>query len=151
MEQRLRLVQGIGARAEKRTAERRRVRVPAQIVWKDHRGQTRMASVVTRDVSEQGVSFECRTGLTVPLYRLVYFQVERHLRNHPELPKTLRKQNVLSAVFRVGECSQKTGTPVEYAIRLLVDPQKSDVTTAPPAADTGRPAFATGGGRTRTA
>ena len=150
MEQRLRLVQGTGARAEKRTAERRRVRVPAQIVWKDHRGQTRMASVVTRDVSEHGVSFECRTGLTVPLYRLVYFQVERHLRNHPELPKTLRKQNVLSAVFRVGECSQKTGTPVEYAIRLLVDPQKSEAATAPPA-DTGRPAFATGGGRTRTA
>ena len=150
MEQRLRLVQGTGARAEKRTAERRRMRVPAQIVWKDHRGQTRMASVVTRDVSEQGVSFECRTGLTVPLYRLVYFQVDRHIRNHPELPKTLRKQNVLSAVFRVGECSQKTGTPVEYAIRLLVDPQKSDATAAP-AGETSRPGFATSGGQTRTA
>ena len=150
MEQRLRLVQGTGARAEKRTAERRRMRVPAQIVWKDHRGQTRMASVVTRDVSEQGVSFECRTGLTVPLYRLVYFQVDRHIRNHPELPKTLRKQNVLSAVFRVGECSQKTGTPVEYAIRLLVDPQKSDATAAP-AGETAGPGFATGGGQTRTA
>ena len=144
MEQRLRLVQGTGARAEKRTAERRRIRVPAQIVWKDHRGQTRMASVVTRDVSEHGVSFECRTGLNVPLYRLVYFQVERHLRSHPDLPKTLRKQNVLSAVFRVGECSQKTGTPVEYAIRLLVDPAVSAVTSAPPA-ETSSPALATGG------
>lgn len=150
MEQRLRLVQGTAARAEKRTAERRRVRVPAQIVWKDHRGQTRMASVVTRDVSDHGVSFESPTGLTVPLYRLVYFQVERHVRHHPELPKTLRKPNVLSAVFRVGECSQKTGTPVEYAIRLLVDPQKIDATSAP-AADTAHPAFATGGGQTRTA
>lgn len=149
MEQRLRLVQGTGARAEKRTAERRRMRVPAQIVWKDHRGQTRMASVVTRDVSEHGVSFECRAGLSVPLYRLVYFQVDRHIRNHPELPRTLRKQNVLSAVFRVGECSQKTGTPVEYAIRLLVDPQKSEAAPAPPA-ETGRP-LAAGGGRTRTA
>lgn len=109
-----------------------------------------MASVVTRDVSEHGVSFECRTGLTVPLYRLVYFQVERHVRNHPELPKTLRKQNVLSAVFRVGECSQKTGTPVEYAIRLLVDPHTSGATAAP-AADAARPAFAAGGGQTRTA
>jgi hypothetical protein len=126
------------------------MRVPAQIVWKDHRGQTRMASVVTRDVSEHGVSFECRAGLTVPLYRLVYFQVDRHLRNHPELPKTLRKQNVLSAVFRVGECSQKTGTPIEYAIRLLVDPQTTEATTAPPA-DTARPAFSTSGGHTRTA
>jgi hypothetical protein len=126
------------------------MRVPAQIVWKDHRGQTRMASVVTRDVSEHGVSFECRAGLTVPLYRLVYFQVDRHLRSHPELPKILRKQNVLSAIFRVGECSQKTGTPVEYAIRLLVDPQTGEA-TASPASDTARPAFATGGDQTRTA
>ena len=133
MEQRLRLVQGTVGRADKRTAERRRMQVPGQIVWKDHRGQTRMASVITRDVSEHGVSFECRTGLTVPLYRLVYFQVDRHVRSHPDLPKPLRKQNVLSAVFRVGECSQKTGTPVEYALRLLVEPQKAEpaVVTSP--------------------
>lgn len=122
MEQRLRLVQG-GVRQEKRAAERRPMQVPGQIIWKDHRGQTRMASVVTRDVSEQGVSFECRTALTVPLYRLVYFQVERHLRNHPDLPTPLRKQNVLSAVFRVGQTSEKTGTPTEYGLRLLVEPQ----------------------------
>lgn len=122
MEQRLRLVQG-GMRPEKRAAERRPMQVPGQIVWKDQRGQTRMASVVTRDVSEHGVSFECRTGLMVPLYRLVYFQVERHLRNHPDLPVPLRKQNVLSAVFRVGATSEKTGTPTEYALRLLVEPQ----------------------------
>jgi len=147
MEQRLRLVQGTGARADKRTAERRRMQVPAQIVWKDHRGQTRMASVVTRDVSEQGVSFECRSGVTVPLYRLVYFQVARHVRSHPELPKTLRKQNVLSAVFRVGECSQKTGTPTEYALRLLVDPSKTDAAAVAPS----RTAWPTGSGQTRTA
>jgi hypothetical protein len=130
MEQRLRLVQGTVGRSDKRTAERRRMQVPGQIVWKDHRGQTRMASVVTRDVSEHGVSFECRTGLSVPLYRLVYFQVDRHVRSHPDLPKTLRKQNVLSAVFRVGECSQKTGTPTEYALRLLVEPQKTGAAVA---------------------
>lgn len=122
MEQRLRLVQG-GVRQEKRAAERRPMQVPGQIVWKDHRGQTRMASVVTRDVSEHGISFECRTALMVPLYRLVYFQVERHLRNHPDLPAPLRKQNVLSAVFRIGAASERTGTPTEYALRLLVEPQ----------------------------
>src|SRR5699024_4691911 len=122
MEQRLRIVQG-GMRPEKRAAERRPMQVPGQIVWKDHRGQTRMASVVTRDVSDHGVSFECRSALMVPLYRLVYFQVERHLRNHPDLPAPLRKQNVLSAVFRVGATSEKTGTPTEYALRLLVEPQ----------------------------
>lgn len=118
----LRLVQG-GARSEKRAAERRRIQVPGQIVWKDHRGQTRMASVITRDVSEDGVSFECREGLILPMYRLVYFQVERHMRNHPDLPAPLRKQNVLSAVFRVGVASEKTGTPTEYGLRLIVEPK----------------------------
>jgi hypothetical protein len=143
MEQRLRLVQG-GARSEKRSAERRQVQVPGQIVWKDNRGETRMASIVTRDVSEHGVSFECRTGLMVPLYRLVYFQIDRHVRNRPDLPASLRKQSVLSAVFRVGACSDKTGTPTEYALRLLVDPKPSAAAAAP--------APWTGGGeQTRTA
>jgi hypothetical protein len=143
MEQRLRLVQG-GTRLEKRAADRRRMQVPGQIVWKDHRGQTQMASIVTRDVSEYGVSFECRTGLMVPLYRLVYFQVDRHLRNHPDLPTPLRKQNVLSAVFRIGEASEKTGTPTEYALRLLVEPKTA-------AARSGGEAWTTGSERTRTA
>lgn len=150
MEQRLRLVQA-AAGADKRAAERRRMEVPGQIVWKDHRGQTRMASVVTRDVSEYGVSFECRTGLTVPLYRLVYFQVDRHVRNHPDLPRTLRRQNVLSAVFRVGESSQKTGTPTEYALRLLVEPQKAETAAMPPAPLPAATPWAAAAGVTRTA
>lgn len=143
MEQRLRLVQG-GSRSEKRGAERRRMQVPGQIVWKDHRGQTQMASIVTRDVSEYGVSFECRTSLTVPLYRLVYFQVDRHMRHHPELPANLRKQNVLSAIFRVGQASDKTGTPTEYALRLLVEPK-------PVTGRSGGDAWTTQQERTRTA
>ncbi len=122
MEQRLRLIQGAG-RANQRSAERRRVQVPGQIVWKDHRGQTQMAAVVTRDVNDQGVSIECRTGLSIPIYRLVYFQVDRLARHRAELPPSLRKQNVLSAVFRVGPSSEVTGTPTEYALRLLVEPQ----------------------------
>lgn len=132
MEQRLRLVQA-GARADKRAAERRRVQVPGQIVWKDHRGQTRMAAVMTRDVSEQGVSFESRAALSVPMYRLVYFQIDRHARSHPALPAPLRKQNVLSAIFRIGKADDKTGTPSEYAVRLLVEPRKG-AAGAPPAA-----------------
>ena len=125
MEQRLRLVQGGGGRGEKRVAERRRVQVPGQIAWKDGRGQTRIAPVVTCDVSEHGVRVECRTGLSIPLYRLVYFQVDRHVRHRPDLPETLRKQSVLSAVFRVGDCSDVTGAPTEYALRLLVEPQRT--------------------------
>jgi hypothetical protein len=122
MEQRLRLIQGSAGRPASQYAERRPVQVPGQIVWKDHRGQTQMAAVVTRDVSETGVRIECRTGVSIPLYRLVYFQVDRLSRHHADLSPSLRKQNVLSAVFRVGPSNETTGTPTEYGLRLLVEP-----------------------------
>ena len=123
MEQRLRLVQGgQQPRGDKRTSERRRVEVPGQIVWKDSRGTTKFASVMTRNVSENGVAVECLNGAAIPLYRLVYFQVDRDARNRADLPDALRKPNVLSAIFRVGPYSQRTGSPSEYALRLLVEP-----------------------------
>ena len=125
MEQRLRLVQGTHARPEKRGAERLPVTMPGQIVWKDARGTTRMASVVTRDISENGVRVECLNGAPIPLYRLVYFQLDRAVRDRADLPPALRKSNVLSAVFRVGPSSQATGAPTDYALRLLVEPQAS--------------------------
>src|SRR5919198_3930060 len=133
MEQRLRLVQGgQQPRADKRTSERRVVAVPGQIVWKDARGTTRMAAVVTRDVSEHGVSVDCLSGTAIPLYRLVYFQIDRDARNRPDLPSALRKPNVLSAVFRVGAYSQATGAPAEYALRLLVEPvREADAGSTP--------------------
>jgi hypothetical protein len=135
MEQRLRLVQGGHSRTEKRAAERMRVVVPGQIVWKDARGTTRMAAVRTRDVSDHGVSVECLGGLPIPQFRLVYFQIDREARNRPDLPEVLRKPSVLSAVFRVGACLQSTGAPSEYALRLLVEPQRNaqaaPVVTAP--------------------
>jgi hypothetical protein len=128
--ERLRLVQGPSySRVEKRAAERRPLSVPGQIVWKDARGTTRMASVVTRDVSDSGVSVECLQGPAIPLYRIVYFQVDRSARARKDLPPALRGSNVLSAVFRVGDCSQRTGTPTEYALRLLIEPQQT--VTAP--------------------
>jgi hypothetical protein len=130
MEQRLRLVQGGQGRSEKRAAERRRLEVAGQIVWKDARGTTRMASVVTRDVSETGVLVECLSGTPIPQYRLVYFQIDREARHRAELPLALRKTSVLSAVFRVGACRQSTGAPSEYALRLLVEPERK-VTTTP--------------------
>jgi hypothetical protein len=133
MEQRLRLVQGGHSRAERRTAERRDIAVPGQIVWKDGRGTTRLASVITRDVSEHGVAVECLNGAAIPLYRLVYFQVDRDSRNRPDLPAALRKSNVLSAVFRVGPYSQATGAPSEYALRLLVEPARRTETVEAPA------------------
>jgi hypothetical protein len=102
-----------------------------------------MASVVTRDVSEHGVSVECTGGTPIPLYRLVYFQVDREARNRPDLPAVLRKSNVLSAVFRVGPFSDVTGAPTEYALRLLVEPERQAGTSAP--------SWQTEAGRTRTA
>jgi hypothetical protein len=126
MEQRLRLVQGgHQPRNEKRTSERRDVAVPGQIVWKDAKGNTKLTSVVTRNVSENGVSVECVNGAAIPLYRLVYFQVDREARHRPDLPDALRKPNVLSAIFRVGEDSRATGAPAEYALRLLVEPVRA--------------------------
>ena len=125
MEKRLRLVQGTNIdRFENRLTERRPVSVPGQIVWKDGKGTTRMASVVTRDVSELGVSVECLQGPAIPLYRIVYFQIDKSVRSRADLPAALRASNVLSAVFRVGECSRRTGAPTEYALRLLVEPKR---------------------------
>jgi hypothetical protein len=133
MEQRLRLVQGgHQARSDKRTSERRPVQVPGQIVWKDARGNTKLTSVVTRDVSDYGVSVECLNGAAIPLYRLVYFQVEREARHHAELPAALKKPNVLSAIFRVGDDNQSIGGPSGYALRLLVEPARAAQSAAAP-------------------
>jgi hypothetical protein len=125
MEQRFRLVQGGQPRTEKRISDRRRLQVAGQIVWKDARGSTRMASVVTRDVSEHGVAVDCLNGTPIPLYRLVYFQVERGQRQHSELPPALRGSHVLSAIYRVDPCSAQTGVPGGYALRLLVEPERA--------------------------
>ncbi len=137
MEQRLRLVQGghQPRSSEKRTSERRSLAVPGQIVWKDARGNTKLTEVVTRDVSEHGVAVECLNGAAIPLYRLVYFQVARDARHSADLPPALKKPNVLSAVFRVGADQQATGAPVEYALRLLVEPARAGQSA--PAPETG--------------
>ena len=125
MEQRLRLVQGGQPRSDKRTSERRAVAIPGQIVWKDARGNTRLASVVTRDVSDHGVSVQCLNGAAIPLYRLVYFQIDREARHRPDLPDALRKPNVLSAIFRASDDNRATGAPSTYALRLLVEPVRA--------------------------
>ena len=131
--ERLRLVQGTNInRQENRIAERRQVSVPGQIVWKDAKGTTRMASVVTKDVSEFGVNVECLQGPAIPLYRIVYFQVDKSARGRTDLPAALRGSNVLSAVFRVGDCSPRTGSPTEYGLRLLVEPKRQPRVAAEP-------------------
>ncbi len=143
MEQRLRLVQASVDRTDRRGTDRQPIAVPGQILWKDAKGTTRMAEVVTRDISGYGVTVECRGGTPIPMYRLVYFQIDRNARNRMDLPAALRKSSVLSAIFRVGPCSDVTGAPLEYGLRLLIEPQRQP--------DAGKVAWQSADVETRTA
>ena len=105
-----------------RRSERRSLVLPGRVTWKDSRGTTRFASVITRDVSETGVFIEWSESTSIPLYRLVTFQLERDARNADGLPMALRVGKVLSAVYRAGEFQKSTGTPEGYGLRLLVEP-----------------------------
>ena len=116
-------------------AERRAVVLPARVMWKDARGATRFASVRTRNISETGVFIECSEPVSLPLYRLVTFQLEREARNTDVIPAVLRRGKVLSAVYRLGKFQKTTGTPEGYGLRLLVEPAiaslRSDPVEAP--------------------
>ena len=105
-----------------RRSERRSMVLPGRITWKDARGTMRFASVVTRDVSDTGIFIEWSESTSIPLYRLVTFQLERDVRKIDGLPQVLRTGKVLSAVYRAGTFRKSTGTPDGYGLRLLVDP-----------------------------
>jgi hypothetical protein len=107
--------------SQQRSAERRTVSLPARLTWKDQHGATRFASVVTRNVSEYGVFVECQSGVSIPLYRLVQFQLERDVHESDRLPASLRGR-VLSAVYRVSS-TPSTGRQ-GIALRLMVDPKR---------------------------
>jgi hypothetical protein len=113
----------------RRIAERARIIVPGRLTWRDSRGMTRFATIVTRDISESGVYLECRGSDAIPLYRLVYLQLERGARETDGLPPALREGRVLSAVYRVGPCEPATGTPSGYALRLLIEPRRRSEAT----------------------
>jgi hypothetical protein len=106
-----------------RAVERLSLALPARITWKDQRGATRFASVVTRNVSELGAFVECQSAISIPLYRLVQFQLERDVREGDRLPLTLRQGRVLAAVYRVTPPAPKTGRQ-GFALRLMVDPKR---------------------------
>jgi len=111
------------ATEHKRTAERRTLAVPARLTWKDQRGTTRFASVMTRNVSEFGVYVECQSPVSIPLYRLVQFQLEREVRDSQGLPTSLRQGRALSAVYRVSPPTP-AGIRQGLALRLMVDPKR---------------------------
>ena len=105
-----------------RVGERRKVRVAGRLTWRDAGGALRFVSVVTRDVSDVDAFVECQAPTSIPLYRLVHFQIERTGRDCSELPPVLQQGKVLSAVYRVGPHKSATGTPQGYALRLLIEP-----------------------------
>src|SRR5438094_8200013 len=110
------------ATKDQRSTERRPVALPARLTWKDQRGTTRFATVIARNVSELGVYVECQSPVSIPLYRLVQFQLERDVREADALPGTLQQGRVLSAVYRVSPPSP--AQPQGLALRLMVDPKR---------------------------
>ena len=109
--------------ANARGSERRVINIPARLTWKDQSGTTRFATVVTRNVSEVGVYVECSTPLSIPLYRLVQFQVERDVRDVDALPSPLQQGRVLSAVYRVSP--PEASKPQGLALRLMIAPSRA--------------------------
>ena len=104
-----------------RNNDRQTVALPARLTWKDQRGTTRFAAVVARNISEQGVYVECHSPVSIPLYRLVQFQLERDVRDG-DLPTSVQQGRVLSAVYRVSPPSPSKLQGL--ALRLMVDPRR---------------------------
>ena len=114
---------------DKRSVQRRTLAVPARLTWRDQQGATRFATVVTRNISEYGVYVECQSPVSIPLFRLVQFQLERDARDVDALPASLKHGRVLSAVYRVSPASKST--PQGFALRLMVDPKRAVAAVEP--------------------
>ena len=109
--------------SNRRTGDRLNVALPARLTWKDQRGSTRFASVLTRDISEFGVFVECQSPISITQFRLVQFQLERDVRHIPGIPEALRQGRLLSAVYRIVQPTRSGGRQ-GLALRLLVDPRR---------------------------
>jgi hypothetical protein len=68
------------------------------------------------------VYVECQSPVSIPLYRLVQFQLERDVRDSDALPDTLQGR-ILSAVYRVTPPSPSQ--PQGLALRLMVAPRQA--------------------------
>jgi hypothetical protein len=80
---------------------------------------------MTRDVSDFGVYVECQSPVSIPLFRLVQFQLERVDRDSEKLPGSLQQGRVLGAVYRVSPPS--ASRPQGLALRLMIDPRRNAV------------------------
>ena len=117
-----------------RIGDRRRVNVPGRLTWRDSSGALRFVSVTTSDISDVDAFVECDRPASIPLYRLVHFQVETPARGGKDIPEALQRGKVLSAVYRVGPYQSATGTPQGYALRLMVEPKRNVVDRSQPLA-----------------
>lgn len=113
----------------RRVSNRREVRLPARLTWKDQRGATRFATVWTRDISDVGVYVECYSAVAIPLYRLVQFQLEQPPADGEFASPALKQGRILSAVYRVTP-PMTAGTRQGLALRLMVDPKRLPVDTS---------------------
>ena len=106
-----------------RGTERRAVALPARLTWKDQRGTTRLPASSTRNVSEFGVYVECQSPVSIPLFRLVQFQLERDVRESDALPGVAaagpRARRRLPRV-----AADRARQPQGLALRLMVDPKR---------------------------
>jgi hypothetical protein len=116
--------------ANQRVSERQPMALPARLTWKDQRGATRFASVVTRNVSDYGVYVECLSPFSIPLFRLVQFQLERDARDSEPMPSSLKPGRMLSAVYRVTPATPSGGRQ-GLALRLMVDPKRRPASQHP--------------------
>jgi hypothetical protein len=108
--------------SNKRTAERRPISLPARLTWKDQRGTTRFASVITRNVSDLGVFVECQGAVSIPRTGSCSSSRAR-CRDSDPVPAALRAGRVLSAVYRVTPPTPSGGRQ-GLALRLMVDPKR---------------------------
>jgi hypothetical protein len=74
------------------------------------------------DVSEDGVFVECSSPVSISVYRLVQFQLERDVRDADGLPLSIRRGRQLAAVYRV-QAPTRAGGRQGLALRLLIDPR----------------------------
>jgi hypothetical protein len=113
-----------------RAAARFDVELPARLMWKDQRGTARFTTVMTRNVSEYGAYVECTTPLSMPLYRLVQFQLEP-VKDCDHLPDSLKQGRLTAAVYRV-QPPDARGRGQGLALRLMVEPKSRRAAAAEP-------------------
>jgi len=112
----------------KRAAARMDVAVPARLMWKDQRGTARFATVITRNVSEFGTYVECLTPVSLPLYRLVQFQLEKDVPDSDRLPAALKQGRLTAAIYRV-QPPDARGRGQGFALRLMIEPKRHGAAT----------------------